>query len=48
MKCFALVVSTDPWEHLANNYEHLEAQFPEQKWSSVAETELKFEMKDFC
>merc|ERR1739838_547643 len=46
-KCFALVVSTDTWEHLSNNHEHLEAHYPDQKWSSVAETELKFQMKDF-
>merc|ERR1739838_484995 len=46
-KCFALVISTDTWEHLSNNYEHLEAHYPDQKWSSVSETELKFQMKDF-
>merc|ERR1739838_730275 len=46
-KCFALVVSTDTWEHLSNNHEPLEAHSPDQKWSSVAETELKFQMKDF-
>merc|ERR1739838_1265283 len=46
-KCFALVISTDTWEHLSNNYEHLEAHYPDQKWSSVSETELKFQMNDF-
>merc|ERR1739838_43733 len=46
-KCFALVISTDTWEHLSNNHEHIEAHYPDQKWSSVAETELKFQMKDF-
>merc|ERR1739838_968330 len=46
-KYFALVVSTDTWEHLSNNHDPLEAHYPDQQWSSVAETELKFQMKDF-
>merc|ERR1711970_1097152 len=46
-KCFAVVVFTDTWEHLSNNYEHLKAHYPDLKWSSVAESELKFQMNDF-